>query len=143
MKILVLNGPNINMLGVREKDIYGSEDYQTLVSMIKKHAEELDVEVDIRQSNYEGELVTWIQEAYYSNVDAIIINPAAYTHTSIALLDALKAVNIRACEVHITDVHQREKFRQISYVGVYCEKRIVGEGLEGYIKAMDYFCKGE
>ena len=143
MKLLVLNGPNINMLGIREKDLYGSVDYPTLVEMIKKHASELNIEVEVKQSNYEGDLVTWIQNAYFENIDAIIINPAAYTHTSIALLDVLKSVSIRACEVHITDVHQREKFRQISYVGVYCEKRIVGQGVEGYLMAMDYFVKGE
>ena len=137
MKILVLNGPNLNMLGIREKDLYGSVNYSTLVEMINNHAKKLGVDIDIKQSNYEGDLVTWIQEAYSNEVDGIIINPAAYTHTSIALLDALKTVGIKSVEVHITDIHQREKFRQISYVGIYCQKRIVGHGIEGYIEALN------
>ena len=142
MKILVLNGPNINMLGIREPDVYGKEDYNYLVSLIKKHAEEKDVEIEVKQSNYEGELVTLIQQAYFDKVDGIIINPGAYTHTSIALLDALKAVGIRTVEVHISDVSKREEFRQLSYVSLYVEKRIIGRGLQGYLDAIDYL-KGE
>ena len=142
MKILVLNGPNINMLGIREPEVYGREDYHYLVSLIKKHAEEKDVEIEVKQSNYEGELVTFIQQADFDKVDGIIINPGAYTHTSIALLDALKAVNIRTVEVHISDVSKREEFRQLSYVSLYVEKRIIGHGLKGYLEAIDYL-KGE
>ena len=137
MKLLILNGPNINMLGIREKDIYGSVDYSTLVEMINEHAKKLDVEVEVKQSNYEGDLVTWIQNAYFEKVDAIIINPAAYTHTSIALLDALKSVNIPTVEVHITDVNQREEYRKISFVKEYAFLTIAGKGFDGYIDAID------
>ena len=116
MKILVLNGPNINMLGIREKDIYGSQDYNYLVNLIEKYAESKNIEVEIKQSNCEGKLVTLIQQAYFDKVDGIVINPGAYTHTSIALLDALKAVNIKTVEVHISNVEEREEYRKISYV---------------------------
>ena len=140
MKLLVLNGPNINMLGIREKNIYGSTTYQDLEKMIFAHAEEKNVEIEVKQSNYEGQLVTWIQEAY-QKVDGIVINPAAYTHTSIAILDALKAVEIPFIEVHISDVSSREKFRQISYIAPYAKKRIIGHGVQGYIEAIDEFLK--
>lgn len=137
MKILVLNGPNLNMLGIREPEIYGERNYFALVSYIQEAAQELGCEVDVRQSNHEGVLVDWIQEAY-GKFDGIVINPAAYTHTSIAILDALKAVSIPAVEVHISDVSKREAFRQISYAGMACEKSIIGHGLEGYREAICY-----
>ncbi len=137
MKILVINGPNINMLGIREPHLYGSQNYEALCEMIKKHAEEKGVEVKLFQSNHEGRIVDEIQSAY-GNFDGIVINPAAYTHTSVALLDALKAVSLPAVEVHISDVSKREDFRQISYVRYYCEKTIAGHGFDGYTEAMDY-----
>lgn len=140
MKLLILNGPNINMLGIREKDIYGDNSYLSLVNMIKEFAKNNNIEVEIKQSNYEGRLVSLIQKAY-QKVDGIIINPGAYTHTSIAILDALKAVNIPYIEVHISDVSKREEFRQISYIAPYAKKRIIGHGLEGYIEAMKEFIK--
>ena len=140
MKILVINGPNLNMLGIREPDIYGKDTYEGLCKMISEHAEKIGVEVEIFQSNYEGSLVDKIQEAY-KKVDGIVINPAAYTHTSVALLDALKAVGIPAIEVHISDVSKREDFRQISYVRLYCQKTIAGHGFAGYLEAMDELLK--
>ena len=136
MKLLVINGPNLNMLGIREKHLYGADTYETLVQLIEDTAKRLDAEVEIFQSNHEGALVDKIQEAY-GNIDGIVINPAAYTHTSVALLDALKAVGIPAVEVHISDVSKREGFRQVSYVRQYCEKTIVGHGFNGYVEAMD------
>jgi len=137
MKILVINGPNINMLGIREPHLYGSQNYEALCEMIKKHADEKGVEIKLFQSNHEGSIVDEIQSAY-GNFDGIVINPAAYTHTSVALLDALKAVSLPAVEVHISDVSKREDFRQISYVRYYCEKTIAGHGFDGYLEAMDY-----
>ncbi len=137
MKLLVINGPNINMLGIREKGIYGTDTYDTLCERIKKHAEELGVEVEIYQSNHEGCLVDKIQEAY-QKVDGIVINPGAYTHTSIAILDAVKAVMIPTVEVHISDVSKREDFRQVSYIRLACKKTIMGKGIDGYLEAMDY-----
>ena len=137
MKLLVINGPNINMLGIREPGIYGSESYADLCDLIKKHADKIGVEVEIYQSNHEGDLVDKIQEAY-SNADGIVINPGAYTHTSVALLDAVKAVNIPTVEVHISEVSKREAFRQISYIRAACVKTITGQGLAGYTQAMDF-----
>ena len=137
MKILVLNGPNINMLGMREPEIYGKETYYDLEEKVKKHGEEMGVEVELFQSNHEGELIDMIQEAY-GNTDGIVINAGAYTHTSIALLDALRSVQIPAVEVHISKVEEREEFRQISYIGSYCEKTITGHGTDGYLEAIDY-----
>lgn len=137
MKILVINGPNINMLGIREPDIYGAENYASLCEMIKTHAAEQEIEVEIYQSNHEGDLVDKIQSAY-NNTDGIVMNPGAYTHTSVALLDALKAVQIPTVEVHISDVSKREDFRQRSYVRAACVKTIAGHGLNGYIEAMDF-----
>ncbi len=139
MKILVINGPNINMLGIREPAIYGKQNYKTLLADIEKRADELGCEVECFQSNYEGAIVDKIQEAY-GNFDGIVINPAAYTHTSIAILDALKSVGIPAVEVHISDVTKREDFRQISYAGMACEHHIIGKGLEGYKLALEYLC---
>ncbi len=137
MKIAVINGPNINFIGIREPDIYGKEDYSSLVEKIKKHCDKANIDVDIFQSNHEGSLVDKIQECY-RNTDGIVINPGAYTHTSVALLDALKSVNIPAVEVHISDVSKREEFRQISYIRSYCLKTITGKGLDGYTEAIDF-----
>ena len=137
MKLLVLNGPNLNMLGIREPDIYGKETYPQLVKLVEDTCAELGVEVEVYQSNHEGDLVDKIQAAYGAK-DAIVINPAAYTHTSVAILDALKAVSIPAVEVHISDVDAREPFRQTSYAGMACVKTIKGHGLEGYREAMLY-----
>lgn len=137
MKLLILNGPNLNFLGIREPDTYGSESYDVLCRNIADFAEEKGIHADIFQSNHEGALVDRIQEAY-GVYDGIVFNPAAYTHTSIALLDALKAVKIPTVEVHISDVASREDFRQISYVRAACVKTITGHGLNGYIEAMDF-----
>lgn len=137
MKILVLNGPNINMVGIREPGIYGKQTFADLLQLLDDTAKELGVELEQFQSNHEGALVDKIQESY-GKVDGIVINPAAYTHTSVAILDALKAVSIPAVEVHISDVDAREPFRQVSYVGMYCEKTVKGQGLQGYAVAMRY-----
>ena len=137
MKILVINGPNLNMLGIREPDHYGRETYAELVEKIEDHCKETGVDVEIFQSNHEGALIDKIQSAY-KKFDGIVINPAAYTHTSIALLDALKAVGIPAVEVHISKLESREDFRQISYVRLACVKTITGHGTDGYIEAIDF-----
>ena len=137
MKILVINGPNLNMLGVREPDIYGKQTFADLLQLLKQWAIEYNVEVEQFQSNHEGCLVDKIQQAY-GNTDGIVINPAAYTHTSVAILDALKAVCIPAVEVHISDVDSREAFRAISYPGLACVKTIKGQGLDGYRQAIAY-----
>ena len=142
MKILVLNGPNLNMLGIREPDIYGSSTYDDLVNMITSHCADKGIEVKCLQSNHEGDLVNYIQQAFFDKVDGIVINPGAYTHTSVALLDALKAVQIPAVEVHISKVNEREAFRQISYVSYYCSKTITGKGFDGYIEAIDFLSEG-
>ena len=136
MKLLVLNGPNLNMLGIREPAVYGTATYADLCTLIRDHADKLGVEVEIYQSNHEGDLVDKIQAAY-GNTGGIVINPAAYTHTSVALLDALKAVGIPTVEVHISDVSKREEFRQISFVRAYCHATIAGHGFAGYTEAMD------
>lgn len=137
MKLLVINGPNINMLGIREPGIYGKQTFSNLLSLLKQTAAELDIELEQFQSNHEGSIVDKIQEAY-GKFDAIVINPAAYTHTSVAILDALKAVAIPAVEVHISNIDIREPFRQVSYPGMYCEKTIKGQGLDGYRQAIQY-----
>ena len=137
MKILVINGPNLNMLGIREPAIYGRNTFSDLLGLLTKTAEDLQITVDQFQSNHEGAIVDKIQDAY-SIYDGIVINPAAYTHTSIAILDALKAVSIPAVEVHISDVDSREPFRSISYTSLYCEKCIKGQGLDGYRQAITY-----
>ena len=137
MKILVLNGPNINMLGIREPDIYGKESFADLLALLERTAKEEAVQITQYQSNHEGCLVDQIQAAY-GVFDGIVINPAAYTHTSIAILDALKAVGLPAVEVHISDVNQREDFRQVSYAGMACCKTIAGHGIEGYREAILY-----
>jgi 3-dehydroquinate dehydratase-2 len=137
MKILVINGPNINMLGIREPGIYGKNTFADLLALLEETALELQIDIEQYQSNHEGDLVDKIQWAY-GKVDGIVINPAAYTHTSVAILDALKAVSIPAVEVHISDVDAREPFRQISYAGLACCKTIKGHGLEGYREAIRY-----
>ena len=141
MKILVINGPNLNMLGIREPELYGRETYADLLAKIRRHAEDTGVEVTFCQSNHEGDLVDAIQAAWGVQ-DGIILNPGAYTHTSIALLDALKAVGIPAVEVHITDVDEREPFRKISYIRAACRKTISGRGTDGYLEAMDFLAGG-
>ena len=143
MKIYVLNGPNLNMLGIREPDKYGSESYDRLISMIESHCEENNVDVVCYQSNHEGDLVDKIQEAYFEGANGIIINPGAYTHTSIALLDAVKAVSLPTVEVHISDITRREDFRQISYIRAACVKTITGHGLQGYIEAIDFLIEAK
>lgn len=139
MKILVINGPNINMLGIREPDVYGRETYADLCALVEDTAKECSVEVELFQSNHEGAIVDRIQQAY-GNFDGIVINPAAYTHTSVAILDALKAVAIPAVEVHISDVSTREDFRQVSYAGMACVKTYMGLGFEGYRMAIRFLC---
>ena len=141
MKLLVINGPNINMLSIRETEIYGIVDYQGLIKMIKDYCDNKQVECDFFQSNHEGAIIDCIQSAY-KKYDGIIINPAAYSHTSIAILDALKAVNIKTVEVHISDVEKREPFRRFSYVSQYAQKVIKGQGINGYLLAVDYFLEG-
>ena len=137
MKIMVINGPNLNMLGIREPDIYGSTTYVDLVNMIKDHCSKKGVEVKCVQSNHEGDLVDMIQGCY-GKYDAIVINPGAYTHTSVAILDALKAVSVPAVEVHISDPDEREEFRKISYIRQACINTIKGHGLKGYLEAIDH-----
>lgn len=137
MRILVLNGPNLNMLGIREPSIYGSQTYEALCEKIENYAKQRKIEVSIYQSNHEGDLVDKIQSAL-TDFDGIVINPAAYTHTSVALLDALKAVNKPCVEVHISDVSNRESFRQISYVREACQLTISGHGIDGYLEAIDF-----
>ena len=140
MKSLVMNGPNINMLGIREPGIYGKQTFADLLALLEKTAADTGIVIDQYQSNHEGDLVDKIQAAY-GNYDGIIINPAAYTHTSVAILDALKSVSIPAVEVHISDVDSREEFRQISYAGLACEKTIKGQGLDGYRQAIVYLAE--
>lgn len=137
MKILVLNGPNINMLGIREPGIYGEKTFDDLLNLLNNTANELGIQIEQYQSNHEGALVDKIQQAY-GCVDGIVINPAAYTHTSVAILDALKSVSIPTVEVHISDVDSREAFRQVSYISLACEKTIKGQGLDGYRQAIAY-----
>jgi len=140
MKIRVINGPNLNMLGIREPDIYGKTDYKALCKMIEEHAEKNGVEVDLVQSNHEGDLVDMIQESL-GRFDGIVINPGAYTHTSIAILDAAKAVSIPMVEVHISEVDEREAFRQVSYIRAACFETITGHGVNGYLEAIDSIIK--
>ncbi|MCR5042002.1 MAG: 3-dehydroquinate dehydratase [Clostridia bacterium] len=144
MKILVINGPNLNLLGIREPELYGRRDYHALEEYCKAVCRELsarfhcEIVCDVYQSNHEGELVEQIQQAYFDHTDGIVINPAAYTHTSVAILDALKAVSIPAAEVHLTDVGEREEFRRVSYAGMACERHYAGYGFEGYRMALEY-----
>ena len=140
MKILVINGPNLNMLGIREPDHYGRETYADLVAKIHAHCAAKGIEVEVYQSNHEGDLVDAIQNAY-GTAQGIVINPGAYTHTSIAILDAVKAVGVPTCEVHISDVNAREEFRRISYIRAACVLTVSGHGTDGYLEAMDYLIK--
>ncbi len=142
MKIYVLNGPNLNMLGIREPEHYGNATYEDLCGAVRAHAEKRGVEVVIYQSNHEGELVDKIQEAYFEGADGIVINPGAYTHTSIALLDAVKATALPCVEVHISKLEEREDFRQISYVRLACTKTITGLGIDGYLLGIDHLIDG-
>lgn len=137
MKLCIINGPNLNMLGIREPDIYGRTTYADLCTLINDHGKARGIDVEIYQSNHEGDLVDKIQ-ACYGTTDGIVINPAAYTHTSVALLDAVKAVGIPTVEIHISDISQREDFRQVSYIRAVCVKTISGHGIQGYIEAMDH-----
>ena len=139
MKLMIINGPNLNMLGIREPAHYGRETYADLIAKIENHAAALGIEVKCLQSNHEGDLVDYIQSAY-GEYDGIVINPGAYTHTSIAILDAVKSVSLPTVEVHISKVNEREDFRQISYVSYYCIKTITGKGFDGYIEAIDFLC---
>lgn len=142
MKISVINGPNLNMLGIREPGIYGNQSYASLCEMIQKHCEEKGIQVSFFQSNHEGDLVDEIQRAY-GVCDGIVINPGAYTHTSVALLDAVKSVGIPTVEVHISDVSKREDFRQVSYIRMACVKTISGQGFEGYLQAIDFLTEAK
>ncbi len=142
MKILVINGPNLNMLGIREPKHYGKETYSQLVQKIKNHCAKNNIEVEVFQSNHEGELVDAIQSAY-GKADGIVINPAAYTHTSVAILDAVKAVGLPTVEVHISKVEEREDFRQISFIRLAAVKTITGHGTDGYLEAIDYLKEGK
>ena len=141
MKILVVNGPNMNMLGIRQPEIYGKTTYADLVAMLQAEADKLGVEISFFQSNHEGALVDAIQQAYFDKVDGIIINPAAYTHTSVALLDAVKAVGIPTVEVHVSDPDGREEFRHTSYIRAACIATIKGHGLPGYLEALHLLCE--
>ena len=137
-KFMVLNGPNLNMVGIREKNIYGTESFQNMIAEIEKAAKERGVSVECRQSNHEGDLVDWIQEAYFEKYDGVVMNPGAYTHTSIAIADAVKAIApVPVVEVHISDINSREEFRHHSFAAPYCLKQIKGHGIHGYIEAMD------
>lgn len=138
MKLLVLNGPNLNMLGIREPDIYGKKTYKDLVALVESHCAEKSVEVKCIQNNSEGGLIDIIHQAYFDGVNGIVFNPGGYTHTSVAILDALKAVNIPTVEVHISEISKRESFRQVSYVSYFACKTIVGHGFDGYIEGIDY-----
>ena len=140
MKLLIINGPNLNMLGIREKHLYGDRDYDALCAYVRREADNLGAEVELFQSNHEGAIVDRIQQAYFDGTEGIVINPAAYTHTSVAILDALKAVQLPCVEVHLTDVDAREDFRRVSYAGMACQARYTGMGFEGYGKAMAFLC---
>ena len=137
MKLYILNGPNLNMLGIREPEHYGTVTYKDLIAMIEAHCKARGIDAVCRQSNHEGTLVDWIQEAYFEGADGIVINPGAYTHTSIALLDAVKSTSLPTVEIHISKVEEREDFRQVSYIRAACFKTITGHGVEGYLEAID------
>ena len=141
MKIYVINGPNLNMLGIREPQKYGTTDYRTLIKMIEDHCGARGIEPVFYQSNHEGNLVDKIQEAYFAGADGIVINPGAYTHTSIAILDAVLATSLPCVEVHISDISVREEFRQTSYVRAACQRTIIGHGVSGYIEGIDFLCE--
>ena len=139
MKILVINGPNLNFLGIREKSIYGNQDYAYLLKMLEDKGKESGHQVETFQSNYEGGIIDRLQEAYFDGTDAIVINPGAYTHYSYAIHDAIKSVNIKTIEVHLSNIHAREEFRHKSYISLYAEKVIAGKGFDGYKEALKYF----
>lgn len=138
MKILVINGPNINFLGIREKDIYGSQDYDYLLNMIGEKGKERGISIEVFQSNHEGAIIDRIQDAYSDGTQGIVINPGAYTHYSYAIRDALASIRLPKVEIHISDITQREEFRKISVTAPACDKQIYGHGLEGYLEAIDY-----
>ena len=138
MKIMVINGPNLNMVGIREKNIYGTMTFNDMIHFIEDEAKKRNVEVTCRQSNHEGDLIDWIQEAYFEKYDGIVINPGAYTHYSYAIRDALASVDIPKVEVHISDITSREEFRKISVTAPVCNKQIYGQGLDGYLQAIDF-----
>lgn len=140
MKIMVINGPNLNMLGIREPAIYGNRNYDALVQMIQDYAEEKGIGCVCKQSNHEGTIVDIIQSCYFEGYDGIVINPGGYTHTSVAILDALKAVSLPTAEVHISNIDEREPFRAVSYVSFYAQVRILGKGFDGYLEAIDKVC---
>ncbi len=137
MKVLVINGPNLNMLGIREPEIYGKQTYEALVALIQEETAKRGMEASLFQSNHEGAIVDAIQQAYFDKVDGIVINPAAYTHTSVAILDALKAVAIPTVEVHLSDIQSRDEFRRHSFVSLVCLATVCGKGFAGYIEALD------
>ena len=143
MNILVMNGPNMNMLGIRQPEIYGHETYEDLCAMLRQEAEKRGVDIRFFQSNHEGALVDAIQQAYFTQVDGIVINPAAYTHTSVALLDAVKAVGIPTVEVHVSDPDGREDFRHVSYIRAACMATVKGKGLPGYLEALRLLAGGQ
>ncbi|MBP8968113.1 MAG: type II 3-dehydroquinate dehydratase [Lachnospiraceae bacterium] len=144
MKILVINGPNLNFLGIREKNIYGNQDYDYLIKMIEDHAAEKGIEVDCFQSNHEGAIIDRLQEAYFDGTDGIVINPGAYTHYSYAIHDALKSLEKPVkVEVHISDISSREEFRKVSVTAPACDRQIYGKGLAGYIEAIDYIAEAQ
>lgn len=138
MKIAVINGPNLNMVGIREKHLYGERDFASLKAIIKQRSDDLGIEVELYQSNHEGDIIDKIQSCYFDDTNAIIINAGGYTHTSVAILDALKAVNLPTVEVHLTDIAEREDFRKLSYISMYAEKVIKGKGFDGYKEALEY-----
>lgn len=141
MKLLVINGANLNLLGVREPAVYGTDTYEDLCNFLNQSVLNKDIDLEIFQSNHEGVIIDKIHEAYYKKVDGIIINPGAYTHTSIAIMDAIKSVMIPTIEVHLSDITKREEFRQVSYIGLACVKRIMGKGFLGYLEAIEHFIK--
>lgn len=143
MKLFVINGPNINFLGIREKELYGTNTYSALVKELEDYALSKKIEIEIYQSNHEGDLIDKIQEAYYKGIDGIIINAGGYTHTSISIMDALKAVSIKTVEVHLTDIEKREDYRKVSYISNVAIKTFKGKGFASYIDAMDYFISNE
>lgn len=143
MKVLVVNGPNINFIGIREKELYGTKTYNDLVNLIYEYSKKLGIDVEVFQSNHEGELIDKLQEAYFNHVDAIVINPGGLTHTSVSLMDAIKAISIKTIEVHLTDIDNREDFRKISYISLVADKTIKGKGFASYTEALDYIKESE
>ena len=140
-KITVINGPNLNFLGIREKSVYGNRDYNDLIKMIEEAADKYQIEIDTFQSNSEGEIIDKIQQCYFEEVDGIVINPGAYTHYSYAIRDAIASVNIKTIELHISNIHEREDFRKISVIEPVCAEQIYGKGLDGYIIAIEHILK--